>query len=219
MASGAAVARLVVVAGIATALLAGIAERGSEGSASAAGGPDAVAGATAPARAFQEGTDAARDSAGFRSARTYPAVALPVRLRIPAAGVDSTLQHLRRAADGTITTPSRWELAGWYAQGPRPGQAGPAVLLGHVDSRSGPAVFFHLEDLRPGDLVHVDRADGSTVDFRVTGSAQVAKSRFPSDLVYSPTLEPSLRLVTCGGTFDAATGHYRDNIIVFALPA
>jgi len=88
-----------------------------------------------------------------------------------------------------------------------------------VDSTSGPAVFFHLEELRPGDAVYVDRSDGSTARFRVTGLSRVAKSRFPTDVVYSPTLEASLRLVTCGGTIDPRTRHYRDNVIAFAVPS
>jgi hypothetical protein len=91
------------------------------------------------------------------------------------------------------------------------------VIVGHVDSRSGPAVFHRLSEVRPGALVLVDLADGTTARFRVDGRQQVAKSRFPADLVYSPTLQTVLRLVTCGGTFDAGTGHYRDNIIVTAV--
>jgi hypothetical protein len=155
----------------------------------------------------------------FRSVRTYAGVAVPVRLRIPAAGVDTGLERLGLAADGTIEPPDRWESAGWYERGPRPGQPGPAVIAGHVDSKSGPAVFFELSRLRDGDAVFVDRADGSTARFQVSGRQQVAKSQFPADLVYSPTLSTVLRLVTCGGTFDARTGHYRDNIIVTAVPA
>jgi hypothetical protein len=152
----------------------------------------------------------------FRSVRTYAAVAIPVRLRIPAIGVTTRLQHVGLAADGTIAAPTLWEAAGWYARGPRPGQPAPAVIVGHVDSRSGPAVFHRLAELRAGAEVFVDRADGTTVRFRVTDHRQVAKSAFPADLVYAPTLETLLRLVTCGGTFDARSGHYRDNIVVSA---
>jgi hypothetical protein len=155
----------------------------------------------------------------FRSPRTYSSVAAPVRLRIPAARVDTALQRLGRAGDGGIQVPSRPGVAGWYAAGPRPGQSGPAVVLGHVDSKRGPAVFFRLAKLRPGAAVYVDRADGSTARFRVKRLAQVPKSRFPTDLVFAPTLEASLRLVTCGGSIDPATRHYRDNVIVFAASA
>lgn len=155
---------------------------------------------------------------GFRSPRTYDAVALPVRLRIPAARVDTPLERLGRAADETIALPSGPRMAGWYREGPRPGQPGPAVIIGHVDWDRGPAVFFHLSRLRPGDAVYVHRADTSVARFRVTGVSQVSKSRFPTDQVYAPTLEPSLRLVTCGGSFDRATRNYADNVIVFAVP-
>jgi hypothetical protein len=172
-----------------------------------------------------EGSPAADRSASpdpvdsFRSSRTYDAVAAPVRLRIPDARVDTGLQRLGLAAGGAIAVPSRPDVAGWYAQGPRPGQPGPAVILGHVDSETGPGVFYSVSRLRAGAVIHVDRADGSTARFRVTGVSRVPKSRFPTDVVYSPTLEASLRLVTCGGTVEPATGHYRDNVIVFAVPA
>jgi sortase (surface protein transpeptidase) len=152
----------------------------------------------------------------FRSTRTYDAVAVPVRLRIPAAGIDTSLQPLGRNPDGTIAVPTDPDVAGWYAEGPRPGQQGPAVILGHVDTREGPAVFYDLPRLPRGAAVHVDLADGRSTTFRVTGLSQVPKSRFPTDSVYLPTLQPSLRLVTCGGSFDYTVAHYRDNVIVYA---
>jgi hypothetical protein len=158
-------------------------------------------------------------AASFRAAGSQSAVAPPVRVRIPAAHVDTPLQRLGRAADGTLQVPSRWDVAGWYAEGPRPGQPGPAVIVGHVDSTSGPAVFFHLSTLDAGDLIYVDRADRSTAAFRVTSLSRIPSNRFPTDLVYAPTLEVSLRLLTCGGTFDSTTKQYRDNVIVFAVPA
>lgn len=152
----------------------------------------------------------------FRSVRTYQAVAAPVRLRIRALGVDGDVRRLGLRADGTIAVPKRTDVAGWFAHGPRPGQPGPAVILGHVDSRTGPGIFVDLRTVRLGTLVRVDRADGSSVTFRVRKVSQVAKASFPTDLVYAPTLEPSLRLVTCGGSFDRTRGSYRDNVIVFA---
>jgi Sortase domain len=155
----------------------------------------------------------------FRSTRTYPAAAGPVRVRIPAIRVDSGLQPLGRAADGSIDTPVNPDVAGWYAEGPRPGQPGPAVIIGHVDSHDRAAVFFRLTELAPGALVYVDRADGTTATFRVTGQSRVPKTQFPTDVVYWPTLQPSLRLVTCGGGFDRSTGSYRENVIVFAVLA
>ena len=159
------------------------------------------------------GVDAAR---GFHSTHGYRATPVPVRIEIPAIGVTSSLDRLGRAPDKTVQVPSRWEVAGWYAPGTRPGDPGSAVILGHVDSRSGPAVFYRLRELRRGDLVEVARADGSTVRFAVQRTEQYDKRRFPTDEVYYPTLTPALRLVTCGGEFDATAGHYRSNIIVFA---
>jgi sortase (surface protein transpeptidase) len=154
--------------------------------------------------------------ASFRSTRTYDAVAVPVRLRIPAIGIKTALQPLGRNPDGTIAVPTDPDVAGWYAEGPRPGQQGPAVILGHVDSKYGPAVFFNLAKLRRSTAIYVDLADGRSTTFRVIGLSEVPKNQFPTDSVYLPTLQPSLRLVTCGGSFDYAARHYRDNVIVYA---
>jgi Sortase domain len=159
------------------------------------------------------GAEAAR---GFRSVRGYRAIPMPVRLEIPRIGVASSLDRLGRAPDGAIQEPSGWDVPGWYEPGPRPGDPGSAVILGHVDSKRGPAVFFRLRELRPGDQIDVMRADGSSLRFVVQRTAKFDKQRFPTDEVYYPTLTPMLRLVTCGGQFDATTGHYRSNIIVFA---
>jgi hypothetical protein len=162
---------------------------------------------------------AAADAASrFRSPRSVAAVPVPVRLRIPSIGVNTRLDQVGLDRTGAIAAPKGPQKAAWYKGGPRPGQPGPAVLLGHVDSDHAPAVFYRLAFLKPGAQVLVDRADGSTVRFRVSGRIQVAKSRFPADLVYGPTLAPSLRLVTCGGKFNYKTHHYRDNIIVSAVP-
>ena len=156
--------------------------------------------------------------ASFHSVRSYADVAEPVRLRIPALQIDAPLTHLGVAPNGTIEVPADFAVPGWFDQGPRPGQPGPAVILGHVDSKAGPAVFYRLNRLPVGAVVFVDRADGSTVDFRVRGMQHVAKTAFPTDLVYAPTLEPSLRLVTCGGPFDHSRSSYLDNVIVYADP-
>jgi hypothetical protein len=155
----------------------------------------------------------------FRSVRTFADVAPPVRLRVPAARVDTALQLLHRRPDATVAVPDSPAVAGWYADGPRPGQPGPAVILGHVDSTAGPGVFYRLFELDAGAEVLVDRADGSTVGFRVVAVTRVPKTSFPTDLVYAPTLQPSLELVTCGGTFDHRRRSYRDNVIVTAVPA
>jgi hypothetical protein len=150
--------------------------------------------------------------------RGYRATPLPVRVQIPKIGVASSLDRLGRAPDGTVEVPGpdRWQVPGWYELGPRPGELGSAVILGHVDSKRGPAVFFRLRELRRGDEIEVTRADGSSVRFVVQRTEQYDKQRFPTDAVYYPTLTSALRLVTCGGEFDHSTGHYRSNIIVFA---
>jgi hypothetical protein len=174
--------------------------------------------AAGPVAAADPGRRTPPAAEAFRSVRSYPAVPPPVRLRIPAVSVDTPLQRLGRAPDGTVEVPTNFAVAGWFADGPRPGQAGPAVLLGHVDSASGPGVFLRLPELAPGADVRVDRADGSTIDFRVTAVQRVPKANFPTERVYGPTLEPSLRLVTCAGSFDRARRRYRDNVIVYAEP-
>jgi hypothetical protein len=153
---------------------------------------------------------------GFRSEQTFPVVAEPVRLRIPVLGVDSGLQQLGLQADGTIAVPGRVEVAGWYRLGARPGQPGPAVILGHVDSKTGPGIFAGLSGVPVGTLVIVERADRSAVTFRITEVSRVPKAAFPTGAVYAPTLDPTLRLVTCGGDFDQSRGSYRDNVIAFA---
>ena len=157
----------------------------------------------------------------FKSVRTYATVAPPTRVRIPAVDlVTPPLERLGRVpADKSIALPTRPERAGWFKDGPRPGQPGPAVIIGHVDWNHGPAVFFRLREMKPGEAVYVDRADGSTQEFRVTTVRQVAKSDFPTADVYAPDLQSSLRLITCGGQFDDTSGNYVDNVIVFASPA
>ena len=227
-------ARVVVARRAASACLAGtavlLAVAGCAGGQAAAdvaastSAPGRSAGTVEPSREPSRTAEPSRtsepgSSAPYRSDRTFQKVAVPVRVRIPTIGVRSTLARLGRAPDGTVEVPRRWEQAGWYAGGFRPGQPGPAVVLGHVDSHNGRAVFYELRRLRPGATVLVDRADHTTARFRVTRVERYRKTRFPSDLVYFPTLEPSLRLVTCGGSFDPASGHYRDNVIVLATAA
>jgi hypothetical protein len=175
-------------------------------------GVSSTAATRAPDRPAK-GLDAVR---GFRSVRGYRATPVPVRLEIARIGVSSGLEPLGRARDKTIEVPSDWDVAGWYRSGPRPGEPGSAVLLGHVDSKRGPAVFYRLRELRAGDQVELVGADGSRVRFTVDRVEQYDKRRFPTDEVYYPTLRPALRLVTCGGPFDQATRHYRANIIAFA---
>ncbi|WFE52614.1 class F sortase [Micromonospora sp. WMMD1155] len=140
----------------------------------------------------------------------------PTRVRVPRIGVDSTLTVLGLDQSGVLVPPADFDTAGWYGGGPAPGDTGPAVLAGHLDSRRGPAVFARLGELRPGDRVEVWRG-GQRLAFRVTGSLRTRKDRFPTSVVYGPTPNPELRLVTCGGAFDRRSGHYRDNVVVFAV--
>jgi hypothetical protein len=144
---------------------------------------------------------------------------LPVFVDIPAIGVHSKLLHLGVNADGSIEVPSvatSASKAAWYKYSATPGQIGSAVIEGHVDSHHGPAVFFRLGALRPGDHIDVTLADGIIGIFRVTGVREYAKSKFPARIIYGATDYAALRLITCGGTFDYATGHYRSSTVVFA---
>jgi hypothetical protein len=141
----------------------------------------------------------------------------PQRIAIPAIGVSARVIPLRLVGGGTMQTPSGWEDAGWFEPGHEPGERGPAVIAGHVDSKDGPAVFYRLRDLRRGNLIHIRRAGGSVVRFRVEGLERWPKSAFPTRRVFGRTHRSALRLVTCSGNFDAATGHYVDNTIVYAV--
>ncbi|OLB74604.1 MAG: hypothetical protein AUI14_23075 [Actinobacteria bacterium 13_2_20CM_2_71_6] len=144
------------------------------------------------------------------------AVDPPTRLRIPAIHVDAGLELLHLDASGTMTTPQDWARAGWFADGVAPGEVGPAVIAGHVDSKTGPAVFAQLDRLHAGDLVEVQRA-ARWVAFRVVAVGRYPKNAFPTAEVYGPTPDPQLRLITCGGTFDSAQRSYVDNTVVYAV--
>jgi sortase (surface protein transpeptidase) len=143
----------------------------------------------------------------------------PIQVEIPSIGVSSRLVRLGLHADGTMEVPRDYGLAGWFTGGAMPGQDGPAVISGHVDSTSGPAVFYRLRELRPGDLIRVRRAAGDWLAFAVTGTARYAKADFPTDAVFGPVTGPVLRVITCGGNFDRSSGHYLDNVVVTATPA
>jgi hypothetical protein len=144
---------------------------------------------------------------------------VPVSVGIPAIGVDSRLLHLGVTEAGAIQVPSLVTRAGeaaWFKYSATPGQIGVSVIEGHVDSYQGPAVFFRLGALRPGDRVDVRLADGATAVFRVNGVRQYLKSRYPARIIYHQADYAALRLITCGGAFDYATGHYLSSTVVFA---
>ena len=143
----------------------------------------------------------------------------PVSVAIPDIGVRSPLLRLGLNPNGSMQVPDVSTSAGeaaWYKYSVTPGQIGTAVIEGHVDSQVGPAVFFRLGALHPGDHIDVSLADGMTAVFRVTGVREYTKIDFPTEIIYGPTNYASLRLVTCGGTFDYATGHYLSSVVVFA---
>ena len=147
------------------------------------------------------------------------AVAAPVSVGIPSIDVTSDLMRLDLNDDGSVEVPplEADDRAGWYQRGPAPGEVGPAVILGHVDSAEhGPGIFFDLGALTPGDEVEVARADGTVAVFAVDKVERHPKDAFPTIAVYGNTAEPQLRLITCGGDFDSGARSYEDNVIAFA---
>lgn len=163
------------------------------------------------------GTVAVTQSAGdpFGSAVVAPKGA-PTRVRVRAIGVDSTLEPLHLGGNGVLVPPRAFAKAGWYADGTAPGDTGPAVIAGHVDSKTGPAVFYRLRELVAGDRIEVVRG-GAVVRFTVTRTRWYPKNKFPTAEVYGPTPDRQLRLITCGGVFDRTLRSYRDNLVVYAV--
>ncbi len=173
--------------------------------------PSATTSDAAPFAVPADGTTA--DPFGTRD----PApTGVPTRLKVAAIGVDTSLETLRTGADGELTAPKSFAQAGWYADGTLPGDIGPAVIAGHVDSRRGPAVFYKLRELERGDRIEVVRG-GRTLTFTVTSTAWYPKNEFPTDQVYAPTPDRQLRLITCGGVFDHTLRSYKDNLVVYAV--
>ena len=160
---------------------------------------------------------AARASAArSRTPQLLAARSVPVGLRIPAIGLSVSLSTLGLNLDGTVQVPTDFAQPGWYRLGPSPGQLGSAVILGHVDSYRGPAVFFTLRNLVPGDAIDVTLADGTVADFVVSAVEMYSKAQFPARQVYASHGLSTLQLVTCGGTFDVQTGHYLSNVVVYS---
>lgn len=146
------------------------------------------------------------------------AQAAPVWVDIPNIGVSSPLLKLGLQSDGTVEVPEmrQADQAGWYRYSPTPGEKGPAVIIGHVDSKTGPAVFFELGSLKKNDRVKVERADGQVAIFSVDEVAAYDKENFPTSKVYGDIDHAGLRLITCGGTYDQESGGYQANTVVFA---
>jgi LPXTG-site transpeptidase (sortase) family protein len=209
LALGTALAALVVCAGGAGAVVFGL-----TGGTALFGGTGAQAGGTYIPPSITTTPPRLGHDAG---AEALPR-SVPRFVRIPGIGVAAPVMKVGLDADGAVQVPplGAHNLAGWYRGGPAPGQRGPAVILGHVDSATGISVFYRLRDLHAGDRVYVTRADGSVAAFAVDGLQKVAKDAFPTASVYGQAGYPGLRLITCGGPFDQVTGHYLDNIIVYA---
>jgi len=147
----------------------------------------------------------------------------PVGLKIPALGVSTNVVNVGLNRDRTLQVPpldyAGTHEAAWYDLGPPPGRVGAAVIVGHVDSSTGPAVFYRLGSLSPGSMIQVTAANCQTVSFVVTSVKEYAKAQFPSQRVYGPVSDSELRLITCGGAFDPSTGHYLSNIVAYATLA
>jgi sortase (surface protein transpeptidase) len=139
----------------------------------------------------------------------------PIHLTIPKLGISVQVSELGLNKDRSVSVPRSFAVPGWYKFGPSPGQEGSAVILGHVDSYHGPAVFYRLATLRLGNRVIVKEADRKTLTFSVIGLREYSKAHFPARVVYGPRKYAALQLVTCGGVFDRRTGHYLSNIVVF----
>jgi hypothetical protein len=140
----------------------------------------------------------------------------PVKILIPAIAVSARIIPLDLNADRTLQVPASFGVAGWFRGGAEPGEAGPAIVVGHVDSVSGPGAFYRLRALRKNDVIMIVAKGGSTIRYTVTAKVAAPKSDFPTKMVYGKTPKPTLRLITCDGAFNGSTGHYVDNYIVFA---
>lgn len=167
------------------------------------------------AAAFGAHTGAHTSHAPAGEAREFPTGIVPTRVRIPAIGVDASVGDLSLAGPDP-EVPEDFDHVGWYVQTREPGEIGPAVLAGHVDSREGPAVFFDLDELQAGDEIAVTDDAGEERRFTVDDVGQYPKDDLPDEVFGFGEPTPQIRLITCGGSFDRSIGHYRDNVVVYA---
>ena len=181
----------------------------------ASGSPSQIQLVPPTVRPLDGGSSGLPAPSGVTASRAAP----PTRIRIPAIGVDAGMVQLDERPDGTIQVPADWNTPGWYARGPAPGEAGPAVILGHLDSFTGPAVFWRLSSLQPGDTVEIQRQDGSHLTFSIRRTATFGVDAFPTSEVYGPSSGPELRLITCGGNYSASRHQYLSNVVAFAALA
>ena len=161
--------------------------------------PPAAAAAVLPSQAHHEST-----------------VADPQRITIPRINVTASVVPASLQPDGSLAAPGDFSQAGWYTGGTAPGGPGPSVIVGHIDSHHGPAVFYRLHELGPSQTIVIETANNTILTFIVERIERHPKDRFPTAKVYGSTNQRALRLITCGGEFDRAVGSYRDNIVVFA---
>jgi sortase (surface protein transpeptidase) len=180
-----------------------------------AGAMPVAHGLPAPAPASSNSTQSLPKPA---SGELSPQLADPAFVSVPAVNISARLQPLHLDAKGRLVAPD-YGIAGWYAAGPEPGEPGPAVIAGHLDSKVGPDTFFRLGLVRPGQRIRVGLTDGTKLVFRVTEIKQFSRDNFPTKRVYGATDKPELRLITCAGDYDHAAGHYQDNLVVFAVLA
>ncbi|MFI9589624.1 class F sortase [Nonomuraea sp. NPDC052265] len=152
------------------------------------------------------------------SSSTPAASVVPKSIDIPSLDLEAPLMKLGLSKDGEVELPpyEKPKMAGWYSGSAVPGERGASVIIGHVDTKTAPAVFYKLRQLRKGETVKVERSDGKVVSFKVDAIEQVSKDHFPARRVY---VDEGLKLVTCGGKFDYSRGEYVDNIIVYASRA
>ena len=183
-------------------------------------GPEKPAASTAAADAPGPTTSAPPSRQAGRDALTtgpLMATSAPTQVSIPALDVTEPVTGLGLQTNGSMQVPDDATTVGWYTKAPTPGALGPAILAGHVDYKKQPGTFARLSELKPGDGINVQRQDGSMAMFAVTKVERHPKNQFPSAAVYGPINHAGLRLITCGGDFDNKTGHYEDNIVVYAV--
>jgi len=181
-----------------------------------AGGPKLMSGSGRPAGVTAVAATTSRPPSSM-AASLPAAVGRPIKVTVARLNLSSSLQALGLAKDGSLQSPSKWEEAGWYADGVRPGEVGPAVIAGHVESSGGPAVFYRLPTIKVGDDVAIQDDLGATRHFVVNGIQQYPKQKFPSQAIYGPAAVPTVRLITCYGDFDQAQDSYVDNLVVTAV--
>ncbi len=172
-----------------------------------------------PAKAFSlpaPSTTQSAKASGTPKTKTLPR-SEPTHINVPSVQIDYDIMSVGRLPDGTMETPPLFDkITGWYKYSPTPGEIGPAIIVGHIDTYKGPSVFWRLREIQPGAIVEITRADGSIAKFKVEALKQFDQNNFPTQEVYGNIDHAGLRLITCGGTFDRQTGHYNQNTVVFA---